>query len=295
VDGKPGWASGDFLDPIDDLADFLKSSWPGREVRLPQEVSKKPSILARSPSGTPPRRFRLDTAAGGPAASLKDTTDFPPGHTSWLFTPEEVCLVSQNDRIRLKLVIVGDRACGKTCAVDTFSKGRFPDVSVPTVVHNSHADIEVDGHMVELSFWDTSGQDHDRLRQLSYPGCHVVVISYAIDSPDSLENVCSKWISEKDWFTWHVPPVLVGLKEDLRRDPNTIAHLARTRQAPVTYQQGLAAAKYIGAAAYVECSAKTGGGIRSTFEMATKVGLHARDWSRQNFPRRRVKSGCISC
>ena len=52
------------------------------------------------------------------------------------------------------------------------------------------ADIEVDGKRVELALWDTSGVD--RLRPLSYPDSHVVLICFAIDSPGSLDNVQDK-------------------------------------------------------------------------------------------------------
>jgi hypothetical protein len=41
--------------------------------------------------------------------------------------------------------------------------------------------------------WDTSGiEDYDRLRPLSYPDAHVILICFAIDSPDSLDNVQEK-------------------------------------------------------------------------------------------------------
>lgn len=39
-------------------------------------------------------------------------------------------------------------------------------------------------------------EDYDRLRPLSYPDSHIILICYAIDSPDSLDNVQEKWISE---------------------------------------------------------------------------------------------------
>jgi len=68
-----------------------------------------------------------------------------------------------------------------------------PQVYVPTVFENYVADVEVDGKHVELALWDTAGQeDYDRLRPLSYPDSHVILICFAIDSPDSLDNVQEK-------------------------------------------------------------------------------------------------------
>lgn len=80
-----------------------------------------------------------------------------------------------------------------------FSKDQFPEVYVPTVFENYVSDIEVDGKQVELALWDTAGQeDYDRLRPLSYPDTDVILMCFAIDSPDSLENipeVCSSQMS----------------------------------------------------------------------------------------------------
>jgi Ras family protein A len=61
------------------------------------------------------------------------------------------------------------------------------------VFENYVADVEVDSKHVELALWDTAGQeDYDRLRPLSYPDSHVILICFAIDSPDSLDNVQEK-------------------------------------------------------------------------------------------------------
>ena len=71
------------------------------------------------------------------------------------------------------------------------------------------ADVEVDGKHVELALWDTAGQeDYDRLRPLSYPDSHVILVCFAIDSPDSLDNVQEKvgaarrtrWPCRLTWF-----------------------------------------------------------------------------------------------
>lgn len=46
---------------------------------------------------------------------------------------------------------------------------------------------------MDLALWDTAGQeDYDRLRPLSYPETHVVLICFAIDLPESLDNARTK-------------------------------------------------------------------------------------------------------
>lgn len=111
---------------------------------------------------------------------------------------------------------------------------------------------------MELALWDTAGQeDYDRLRPLSYPDSHVILICFAVDSPDSLDNVqekvCShdpihtaemttksnsmKWISEVLHFCQGLPIILVGCKKDLRFDQKTIEELHKTSQKPVTPEQ----------------------------------------------------------
>lgn len=51
-------------------------------------------------------------------------------------------------------------------------------------------DCRVDGRSVQLALWDTAGQeDYERLRPLAYSQAHVILIGFAVDTPDSLENV----------------------------------------------------------------------------------------------------------
>ncbi|CAI8508992.1 unnamed protein product [Hanseniaspora opuntiae] len=168
-----------------------------------------------------------------------------------------------NGSIRRKLAIVGDGACGKTCLLMVFAKGKFPTIYVPTVFDNYVADVEVDGRRVELALWDTAGQeDFDRLRPLSYPDSNVVIIC--------------------------VPIILVGCKVDLRNDPAIIQHLQSIgSEGPVTQQQGQEVADQIGATDYIECSAKTGFGVREVFEAATRASL----MGKQNKSKLSKKSG----
>lgn len=50
----------------------------------------------------------------------------------------------------------------------------------------------------------------------------------------------------------NTPYILLGLKEDLRNDQDTIDRLNTKKQHPVTTDEGLAAADSIGAAAFFE-------------------------------------------
>ncbi|EPY51745.1 rho family GTPase Rho5 [Schizosaccharomyces cryophilus OY26] len=176
--------------------------------------------------------------------------------------------------LRRKLVIVGDGACGKTCLLIVFSKGTFPEVYVPTVFENYVADVDVDGRHIELALWDTAGQeDYDRLRPLSYPDSHVVLICFSIDAPESLDNVQEKWISEVLHFCSNLPIILVGCKNDLRNDPKVIEELSKTSQKPIPYEDGETVAKKIGAYKYLECSAKLNEGVQEVFETAARASM----------------------
>jgi len=96
--------------------------------------------------------------------------------------------------------------------------------------------MEVDGQTIELTLWDTAGQeDYDRLRPLSYPGSDVVVICFSVDRPESLNNVEGAWAAEVKHFCRGVPVILVGNKTDLRTDDKVVQELATLGQAPITW------------------------------------------------------------
>jgi small GTP-binding protein len=64
---------------------------------------------------------------------------------------------------------------------------------IPTVFETHVTNVEFEGKVVELSLWDTAGQEeYDRLRPLSYPESDVILVVFAIDYPTSLENVTDK-------------------------------------------------------------------------------------------------------
>ncbi|KAL7417799.1 Rho3 GTP binding protein [Mrakia frigida] len=201
--------------------------------------------------------------------------------------------------LQRKLVVLGDGACGKTSLLNVFCRGYFPSEYEPTVFENYVSDVRVNGQLIELSLWDTAGQEEfDRLRSLSYADTHIIMVCYSIDSPVSLENVESKWLPEVMEHCPGVKIVLVALKCDLRNEP-------RKPNAPphVTYEEGLEVAKRIRASRYLECSAKHNRGVGEAFDATAHVAVGARprgggagsgreEWTRRARGGRDGERGC---
>ncbi|KIM34289.1 hypothetical protein M408DRAFT_325728 [Serendipita vermifera MAFF 305830] len=178
--------------------------------------------------------------------------------------------------IARKLVVIGDGAAGKTSLLNVFSRGFFTHTYEPTVFENYVNELVVDDQLVELSLWDTAGQEEfDRLRSLSYAETHVIVLCFSVDNPVSLENVESRWIDEIIQYCRGVKLVLVALKCDLREDPATVEKLSRQGKHPVIYEEGLAVARRINASRYLECSAKHNRGVTEVFTEAARVSIRA--------------------
>ncbi|KAI9318598.1 protein RHO3 [Dichotomocladium elegans] len=173
--------------------------------------------------------------------------------------------------IARKLVVCGDGACGKTSLLNVFTRGYFPQVYEPTVFENYVQEVVVDGKEVELSLWDTAGQEEfDRLRSLSYADTHAIILCYSVDSRDSLDNIPNRWLPEIHQYCPEAKLLLVALKCDLRDNEEV---LQRKNIEPVLYEQGLEVAKSINAVRYLECSAKHNRGVRECFDQAARVSL----------------------
>jgi len=181
--------------------------------------------------------------------------------------------------LKKKLVVVGDGGCGKTCLLIVYAENRFPEAYIPTVFENYVTQVHFEGKQIELALWDTAGQEeYDRLRPLSYPESDVILIVFSIDFPVSLANVQDKWYPEVAHFCEGVPLILIGTKIDLRKDETTRRMLGAQGQTAVTPEQGEAVAKEIGAK-YMECSAKTGQGVKDVFNAALKESVKGRRWT----------------
>ncbi|KAJ3316283.1 GTP-binding protein Rho1, partial [Blyttiomyces sp. JEL0837] len=81
------------------------------------------------------------------------------------------------------------------------------------------------------------------------------------------------WASEVAYYVQNAPVILVGLKADLRNDPNELQKLASRGAYPVSSQEGQAMANRIGAYAYIECSARYNQNVRAVFETAARATM----------------------
>ena len=142
---------------------------------------------------------------------------------------------------------------------------------------------------VNLALLDTAGKDdYDRLRPLSYPNTHVVLMCFSVDDPNSLQNISDKWHPEIKHFCPGVPIIVVGNKADVRDDRNVLAEMSRKKMKPVQNHEGHDIARQIGAQCYMECSAKRKAGVREIFREAVRLALMYQKMTARNNEKCRI-------
>lgn len=162
----------------------------------------------------------------------------------------------KNSSYNLKIVVVGDGGCGKTCLLVSYAQQKFPKVYVPTVFENYVTNVTApNGKVIELALWDTAGQEeYDRLRPLSYPDVDILLVCFALDNLTSLQNIKDNWFPEVSHFCPGIPIVLVGTKADLLSD--------------IDPDLPIQVATDIAAIGYVQCLAKTMFNVKTVFNFA---------------------------
>eukprot|EP01013_Petalomonas_cantuscygni_P023347 TRINITY_DN44779_c0_g1_i1.p1 TRINITY_DN44779_c0_g1~~TRINITY_DN44779_c0_g1_i1.p1 ORF type:complete len:209 (+),score=38.59 TRINITY_DN44779_c0_g1_i1:155-781(+) len=168
-----------------------------------------------------------------------------------------------------KIVVVGDGAVGKTSLLQVYAYGKFPEQYVKTVFDNYTAQVDVQGKSVTLDLWDTAGQEeYERIRSLSYSGVNIFLLCFSLVDHQSLKNAETRWLGEATHHSPRAKVILVGTKLDLRDDPAYVANLRAKGAAPVSAEDGRAAAKRCGAAEYMETSSLKDLYVKQTFDAA---------------------------
>lgn len=197
-----------------------------------------------------------------------------------------------------KLVVVGDMHCGKTSLVSSYCSDKFSDMYTPTILRCLHGDTKIRGKLIDIVVVDTPGRyDYLPLRQVAYKKTDLVMICFALDDPQSLENVEKFWVPEVEKNAPGIPYMLVGNRRDYRDEVyanwccceicqdchlgcekgfNTLKKMQADKflhSAMLSYDQGCLMAEQVGAVGYEECSAKFRDNTRSVFECATELAL----------------------
>ncbi|NXN74286.1 RHOF protein, partial [Himantopus himantopus] len=187
----------------------------------------------------------------------------------------------------VKVVVVGDGGCGKTCLLLAFAKGDFPKVLVSLLgggggeTHQPSKELVRNGLLLHLA----GQEDYDRLRPLSYSDANAVLICFDVTNPNSYDNVLTKWYPEVNHFCKGVPVLVVGCKTDLRK-------LQEGHLEPISYQKAKAMARQVHAVSYLECSARYQENVGDIFVEACSAALSA---ARRSQRRRRPRRGCVLC
>ncbi|KAF8777904.1 rho-related GTP-binding protein RhoU-like [Argiope bruennichi] len=175
---------------------------------------------------------------------------------------------------RVKCVLVGDGAVGKTSLVIGYTTNGYPKEYMPTAYDKYSVIVNVNYKPIQLQICDTAGQDDfDALRPLCYPHTDVFLLCFSVVYPTSFYNIFEKWIYEVRHYCPKVPIVLVGTQSDLRTDINVLIELAEYKEEPVSVQQAKHLAAKIGAVAYIECSAMTQRNLKEVFDTALMAAL----------------------
>ncbi|GMI33662.1 hypothetical protein TrCOL_g8235 [Triparma columacea] len=154
----------------------------------------------------------------------------------------------------IRLLMVGDSACGKTSLVLRFDQDIFSSKFVTTIgVDYRDKLVNVDGVSLRLQLWDTAGQERFRSLTSNFFGrADGFVLAYDCTSRSSFLHVAS-WMRD---INSRAPPdvdvVLCGNKIDVED------------KREVSYEEGLNLAEEFGIC-FFEVSAKTGSNVNAMF------------------------------
>lgn len=198
-------------------------------------------------------------------------TDHLPALLSASYSSDRECVC------KVKCVLVGDGAIGKTSLIVSYTTNGYPMEYVPTAFDNYSVIVNVNNQPVRLQICDTAGQDDfDSLRPLCYPQTDVFLLCFSVVSPTSFHNIAEKWVPEIRRHCPRSPALLVGTQCDLRSDVSVLIELANYNEHPVTEQEAHHFASHIGAVGYKECSALTQKNLKEVFDTAILAAVRFR-------------------
>ncbi|XP_045493198.1 uncharacterized protein LOC123692486 [Colias croceus] len=172
---------------------------------------------------------------------------------------------------KIKCVLVGDGAVGKSSLIAAYAQDTFREEYQPTAYDTFNVVVDVDDRPVCVEICDTAGQDSmSELRELCYPGTDVLMLCFSVVRPETFRSVADRWT--RAVANVNAPLILVGTQSDLALDGRVIQSLRARGEHAVTEVEARALAAKINAV-YVETSAKTRKQLKDAFDAAILAGL----------------------
>jgi small GTP-binding protein len=123
------------------------------------------------------------------------------------------------------VVVCGDTGVGKSSLIARMAKDQFEEGQGSAVTGSMiPMSVDVDGKRIKLMIWDTSGSEECRdLTNCHFENAQACLMVYAVDDPQSAENILSTWriLLEKHSKVPHIAMV-IGNKVDLGEDQRKV-------------------------------------------------------------------------
>eukprot|EP00026_Physarum_polycephalum_P013656 Phypoly_transcript_14080.p1 GENE.Phypoly_transcript_14080~~Phypoly_transcript_14080.p1 ORF type:complete len:205 (+),score=28.32 Phypoly_transcript_14080:179-793(+) len=157
--------------------------------------------------------------------------------------------------VLLKVLMIGDSDVGKSSILLRFTDDLYNDEQPVTIgVDFKIKMVEIGGKKINLTIWDTAGQEKFRsLTSSYYRGTQGIILVYDVTRRESFANLTS-WLSEIETYTTNpdVVKLLVGNKVDKEN-----REVSREEAVEFARSQAML---------FIECSAKTRLGVQQAFE-----------------------------